>query len=252
MKFETVAVSWLLLAGCPAGDDETGDSAAVTTTTGGVTDSTSAAESSTTEPSTTGDPCAGMDLPLCDLCPAARGTLCGAPCETPGQSCSNEIGDGMDCVDGTWQCAVHPPLGMGCNLVCSLAEACTEIGCSDGLTVSLRPDGDGVTAGSYAVSLDADGVLEDCTLEISTDPGVCLGGPPCVPATTCNALVLLTQPEPSIDLQLAVASQVTVTVQRDAEPPVVVTESPSYAIGAPNGPGCPPACAMAQTVVAAL
>ncbi len=43
---------------------------------------------------------------------------CGAPCQDEGAACGNNIGDGMVCSGGQWGCAVHPPLGLGCNLVC--------------------------------------------------------------------------------------------------------------------------------------
>ena len=66
------------------------------------------------------DPCAGVDLPAC---PPECGEmeypeLCGLPCDTEGQTCGNNIGDGMTCSGGQWLCTVHPPLGPGCNLVC--------------------------------------------------------------------------------------------------------------------------------------
>jgi hypothetical protein len=201
---------------------------------------------------TAGDPCAGLELPPCDFCPSSMSILCGLPCGEPGQSCSNDIGDGMECVDGTWQCVVHPPLGEGCNLVCTTADQCTEIGCDDGVTIELRPDADGVTAGSYVVSIEADGVLEMCDLEISDDPAVCLGGPPCVPDTTCNVLVGFGGSDPVLTIPIAIAAEVTVSVQRDAEPPVELAAQPIYDVDAPNGPGCGPACAFDSIEVAAL
>ena len=63
------------------------------------------------------DPCAGVELPPCPgECPP--GDFCGMACEVEGSKCGNNIGDGMECIDGTWMCTVHPPLGPGCNLVC--------------------------------------------------------------------------------------------------------------------------------------
>ncbi len=67
-----------------------------------------------------GDPCEGVDLPPCppecdpDLFPGE----CGGPCEPDGATCGNNIGDGMQCLEGQWLCSVHPPLGTGCNLIC--------------------------------------------------------------------------------------------------------------------------------------
>lgn len=66
-----------------------------------------------------GDPCEGVDLPPCPPeCPDQAPALCGQPCDMEGDACGNNIGDGMVCTGGTWQCSVHPPLGPGCNLVC--------------------------------------------------------------------------------------------------------------------------------------
>lgn len=62
------------------------------------------------------DPCDGLDLPPCPL--PCVGIEPGGACAAPGAACGNEIGDSCQCADGQWQCPVHPPLGMGCNLVC--------------------------------------------------------------------------------------------------------------------------------------
>jgi hypothetical protein len=60
-----------------------------------------------------------VSLPPCPpACEAGPGALAGKPCPADGQSCGNNIGDTCTCQGGTWQCAVHAPLGMGCNLVC--------------------------------------------------------------------------------------------------------------------------------------
>lgn len=68
-----------------------------------------------------GDPCAGVELPPCPpACEESQAGRCGQPC-APGAdlACGNNIGDGMQCVDGTWQCSVHAPLSpTGCNLTC--------------------------------------------------------------------------------------------------------------------------------------
>jgi hypothetical protein len=65
------------------------------------------------------DPCDELELPPCpEECPAEDTVECGSACENDGEECGNEIGDGRNCVDGLWQCSVHPPLGDGCNQVC--------------------------------------------------------------------------------------------------------------------------------------
>jgi hypothetical protein len=71
------------------------------------------------EPADTGEYCQGADLPPCPpACPADYAQSCGLPCDSEGEACGNEIGDGMSCSDGIWSCAVHAPLGTGCNWVC--------------------------------------------------------------------------------------------------------------------------------------
>ena len=71
-----------------------------------------------------GDPCAGVALPECPppCSPAAFPDLCGEACAEEGAACSNELGDGMTCTGGTWQCFVHAPPGPGCHLVCRHPE----------------------------------------------------------------------------------------------------------------------------------
>lgn len=65
------------------------------------------------------DPCDGVQLPPCPPeCPDDYAATCGLECEVEGEECGNEIGDGRQCVDGTYVCSVHSPLGEGCNLVC--------------------------------------------------------------------------------------------------------------------------------------
>ena len=244
------------MAGCPADDGGSEDTGAATTTatTGSMDsgDSTDGGSESSAGESGTADPCADVELPLCDFCPDSMATLCGLPCESEGQACSNDIGDGMQCSGGQWECIVHPPLGEGCNLVCEAAEACTEIGCTDGLTIALSPDDDGVTPGSYAVTIDADGEEESCTLVISDDPADCDAGGPCLAESTCNALNLLTDAEPRITILLGVAADVGVSVQRDDEPAVAVMGQPAYDVQSPNGSGCVPACAFGELDVEVL
>ncbi len=68
----------------------------------------------------TADVCAGISLAACpDECPEDWAATCGEPCETDGETCGNDLGDGRACVGGTWSCTVHAPLEPGgCNLVC--------------------------------------------------------------------------------------------------------------------------------------
>ncbi len=68
-----------------------------------------------------GDPCQGRVLPDC---PRRCETFPMSGTCTTGDACAaSEIGDECSCAGGTWTCAIHPPLGMGCNKTCKgLAE----------------------------------------------------------------------------------------------------------------------------------
>ena len=66
------------------------------------------------------DLCSGIELPECPAeCPEDYTSTCGEECETEGEECGNDIGDGRICTNGIWQCSVHSPLEPDqCNLVC--------------------------------------------------------------------------------------------------------------------------------------
>ena len=66
------------------------------------------------------DACTGVELPECGPeCADGAFEQCGEACDPAADNdCGNNIGDAMACVDGVWSCSVHPPLGMGCNLIC--------------------------------------------------------------------------------------------------------------------------------------
>ena len=65
-------------------------------------------------------PCDDVELPDCPPeCPDDYAQSCGEPCEDEGDACSNNIGDGRECVNGVWTCSEHAPLeAEGCNWVC--------------------------------------------------------------------------------------------------------------------------------------
>lgn len=225
----------LAVGGCGPAPDEDGDT-------------TSSSGASSSEGSTT-DACG--ELPLCDLCPAESTQLCGTPCPSEGRSCSNEIGDGMSCEGGTWACIVHPPLGTGCNDVCALADGCSEIGCTSGLTAALVAEGGAFAAGDYELRALVDDVPEGCTFTISTDRGQC-AIPPCVTDSDCNAVYLLTEVPMRIELAYGVVASLELTLGLDGIDVAHVSFAPAYDVSAPNGPGCEPACAQASVELAVL
>jgi hypothetical protein len=66
----------------------------------------------------TSDPCYGEVFPSCPrecaAFPEEGACTDGDMCRLAG----SKIGDECACAGGSWSCAPHPPLGMGCNLVC--------------------------------------------------------------------------------------------------------------------------------------
>jgi hypothetical protein len=196
------------------------------------------------EGSSTTDGC--PTLPPCDFCPGEFSALCGMPCAEVGSTCSNEIGDGMSCSGGTWQCVVHPPLGEGCNSICEALEHCTEAGCTDGITLQFVAADPGFAAGAYALAIDRDGDASSCTFVVSDGPGCAV--PPCVTETTCNALYDLSGVPPQIVVPLPIATALSVTLSRDGEALVEGDPELAYALSTPNGPGCGPVCAIATAV----
>ena len=219
-----------------------GDVAATTTATTGT--STTDGGSETTAETTGG--CA--ELPPCDLCPDEIGRLCGLPCPQDAGPCSNPIGDGMTCEAGLWTCVVHPPLGLECNEVCALTDGCSEIGCSSGFTLALAATVDALPVGTYALAIEADGDDDACSFTIADDPQQC-AIPPCVTATTCNAIYLLQESPQRVDLAFGVVATLAITVTRDALEVAQGSYAPAYDVVAPNGAGCEPVCAQANAVL---
>lgn len=232
-----VLAAVLATSSCGGGGAST---SATTTTTGTSEGSTSDGTSETT------DGCG--ELPPCDLCPGELGQLCGLPCPADANPCSNPIGDGMTCEDGRWTCVVHPPLGAGCNDVCSLTDGCSEIGCTSGLTLALTATDDALPIGAYELDIDADGTADACAFTIADDPEQC-AIPPCVTSTTCNAIYLLRQSPQRVDLAFGVVAMLTIAVTRDGLEVAQESFTPAYDVLAPNGAGCEPACAQASAVL---
>ena len=234
--------SILAVSSCVDGGATTTETTETTDTT--TTDGTTASSGESTTETTGG--CG--ELPLCDLCPGEMGALCGLPCPRGAGPCSNPIGDGMSCEAGQWTCIVHPPLGLECNEVCALADACSEAGCTSGLTLVLAAAGETLPVGTYALATDADGVEDECTFTLSDDPQEC-ALPPCVTDTTCNAIYLLDVNPQRIELVFGIVATLAITVTRDAVEVAQDSFVPAYEALAPNGPGCEPVCAQATAML---
>lgn len=134
-------------------------------------------------------------------------------------------------------------------------QACTEIGCADGLVISLSPNA-GWAPGQYRFTIVTDGETTVCEGALPL--------PPCEqPALRCtgNAAIIGESGcaiEPAAhgfsDIQIASKPQsVTLTIERDGQTIANQTLTPAYQRSQPNGPGCPPVCdnAHAELAVAA-
>jgi hypothetical protein len=129
---------------------------------------------------------------------------------------------------------------------CSIAsQACTEIGCSNGLSLSFTKATTPWEPGMYQVDIDADGKKITCTTKLpltASDPA---------PSSCTDANVLLGVSGSALpaaqqslsELQFNTApAHVTVTVTRDGA--VIGTKdlTPTYKKSQPNGPDCEPTC----------
>jgi hypothetical protein len=129
-------------------------------------------------------------------------------------------------------CASHP------------TAECTEIGCHDGLVVTVSP-ARAWPHGAYRFIIEADGreitcsgslPLPECsTRAITCDgDGVVIGESGCALSPTEHAfsdIVFSTNPE-----------TVTISIERDDEIIATQTWTPVYQTVQPNGPDCPPTC----------
>jgi hypothetical protein len=125
------------------------------------------------------DPCSGVSLPECPP-ECTPGIQPGESCATAGETCGNEIGDSCVCdANGMWSCAIHAPLGEGCNLVCRRGGGSRD----GGVQPPTRDAGvDGAPTADAGLADPCDGVpLPACPRECSTFPerGACTDGDVC-------------------------------------------------------------------------
>lgn len=136
----------------------------------------------------------------------------------------------------------------GCNSS-PIGTACTEIGCSDAITLNLRAETGGLRTGHYDLELvPANDSLIACSFEFSTDPGLCSSGA-CIPSSDCPMLFAsLPGEDPGVSLvYTAFASEISFTVKRDSNVIFESTFTPDFEEFMPNGPFCPPTCQVFET-----
>ena len=115
------------------------------------------------------------------------------------------------------------------------AQACTEIGCNDGFTLTLTAANGTFTAGEYTLDTDLDGTTESCTITIGA-----------MVDSTCNALIDVTNTPNRIDILYGgTPASVGVVVALDGTEVFNQTYTPEYMEVQPNGEGCPPVCMQA-------
>jgi hypothetical protein len=130
-------------------------------------------------------------------------------------------------------------LFVGCN-----DDACTEIGCNDGLSVLIRPAAERFLPGHYEVSVAVAGeARRSCYFVISNDPDICALDH-CVEVEDCNAMYSVGYPVPErVEISYPVIeAPVDLQVKRDGAVLVQMAVEPAYHEMRPNGPGCPPTC----------
>lgn len=128
-------------------------------------------------------------------------------------------------------------------------KACTQMGCTNGLQLSVNPDYDWKN-GIYAFEFYLDGKNVKCTGALPLKP--CEKGP----SLSCNKDgVMITESgcalPPSAqgfgDIQIeGQPRRVLVRITRNGKPVVTRTVVPKYQTFTPNGPGCGPVCTSAS------
>lgn len=128
------------------------------------------------------------------------------------------------------------------------ARACTEIGCSNGLSLRVSPDA-GWRAGAYRFELGLDGRAVTCAGALPLLPcgqrsftcdadGVSLGESGCALPANAQGIAQIQLP--------GYPRQLSVQLSLDGAPLASASFTPDYVSGQPNGPGCEPVCCSAS------
>lgn len=129
---------------------------------------------------------------------------------------------------------------------------CTEIGCANGLTLTLEPNASW-PSGRYEFEFTVDGRGATCTGELplpACDSGralSCVGAPVRIGESGC-AMPPSTHGFSDITLNDSPA-QVSIVIRHDGRELLRESLSPVYRRSQPNGPGCPPVCEGAHGVL---
>lgn len=125
-----------------------------------------------------------------------------------------------------------PAVAASCD---GVGTACTEIGCDDGITLTVT-SASGLTAGVYSISVSGTGESTSCSITIDSGAQVT--------DTTCD---LVDNTASSFTVVLHSAPEaLTVTIDRDGTELGKEDLTPSYTTVQPNGPDCEPTCHQAD------
>jgi hypothetical protein len=141
-------------------------------------------------------------------------------------------------------------------------HGCTEIGCGDGLAVTLRTQNNTWPAGRYAFEFTFDAVPHTCAIDLPdglpapgatamlpcepqldawfTPQAIC---PQLRPSDTSSPACTLIRDQWIVQVnESGTPDRLGVRVTRDAESLLDADERPKYETLRPNGPGCEPEC----------
>jgi hypothetical protein len=121
------------------------------------------------------------------------------------------------------------------------SDACTEIGCIEGLSVSFDPPLMG--KGTYTFDVTVDGTLHSCaaTIPLEGSSTVCGTGNVVSIFLSGTELDPSQQSLPGLHVE-GTPKSVQIQVHRDKSVVADADLSPEYQIVQPNGPDCPPTC----------
>jgi hypothetical protein len=142
---------------------------------------------------------------------------------------------------------------LGCDS--SSQTACTAIGCTDGLAVTVTPTS-AWPAGDYRFTIEADGVTTTCTGSLplpacGTAAITCEGGEPDAVMIGESGCALAESEHAFSDIMFtATPASVAVTVEFGGTQIGAGSWSPEYQTSQPNGPECEPTCTNASVELA--
>jgi len=133
-----------------------------------------------------------------------------------------------------------------------VSEPCTEIGCSSGVTIILRPIDSTFPYGLYDVHITLqDEPTHSCSFVVYDDPDDC-PSERCLSSDNCEIWIYFgphVESEKVSFLYSVTSTPIEVVVYRDDILVGIDVFKPFYFTVQPNGPDCPPICLKAEHIV---